>query len=510
MAANIGRLLSSAQFRASFGRAAGIVLALGALAALATVGFNLAIMPLGCTILWGFLGQVCGTKLGMAGAFVLFVAPIAFVYFVKRPWFFPIAVFALLVPSDSYLAVTSGGTLTKFAAILSTGAILIYLARERRLVLPGKAGLAWLGYAVWVSMTLLWAIDVEKSTLILWASFLQLIVFYVLTTITPIEERDFKFVLSTYIVGCMIASVFGAYVFAHAAASGAMHSALLSQGRLKAHFGGDNKLDSDIFSASFVFPISIVVINILRTRWSLKKVLFIGAFGVLLIGQLVVAARGGILADCVMLAYIFWKTPYKAQLSFVGVTGFLLSLIYPTTIWARFLTPDETGGSGRIEIWKVGLASLKQYWLFGAGFQNFENAFDRYFLKVWNSFNPNWHRAPHNILLEAAVELGVVGLTLLVLGWWNTSRSMSHIAKDDPLYDYRIAIEAGVLGTFVAGLFVGIMLYKFVWWQFSLIALWRQVSLARRPAVAGPENTNILLAPEPPPQPMLERIGRTG
>jgi O-antigen ligase len=508
VATNLRRLISSARANPAIGRAAGITLALLAFAGLAIVGFNLAMMPLGCQVLWGFLATACGTKLGIAGAFVLFVAPVAFVYFVKRPWIFPIALFALLVPSDGYLAVTSGGTLTKFAAILSTGAVLLYLVRERRFVFPGKATVAWIAYFVFASLTLLWAQDIETSTLSLWSTLFQLVLFYVLASVTPIEERDFKFLLGSYIVGCMLASLFGAYVFAHASASGLSNTLNLNQGRLHAHFGSDNKLDSDLFSASFVFPIALMVINILRTRWGLKKVLFGCALAILLIGQFVVGARGGILADCVMGMYLFWKTPYRAQLSFVAISGLLLSLIYPTAVWSRFLTPDETGGSGRLEIWKVGFAALKHYWLYGAGFSNFNYAFDQYFFSVWNSFNPQWHRAPHNIVLEAFVELGIVGLTIMLIAWWNTAKSFSHVGKADPLYDYRIAIEAGVLGTFFAGLFVGIILFKFLWWQFALIALWRQVSLSR-PRAGPTEPTIVHLTDEPPPQRVLQGAGRT-
>jgi O-antigen ligase len=509
MASNVRRLISSIRANPAVGRVAGVSLAVLGFVGLTIVGFNLAMMPVGCQVLWGFLAAACGTKLGIAGAVVLFVAPIALIYFVKRPWIFPISIFALLVQSDLYLAVTSGGTLTKFAGILSAAAILLYLAREKRFVIPGKATAAWVAYFVFASLTQLWAQNNDSSTLAIWSTLFQLVMFYVLLSIMPIEERDFKFVLGAYIAGCMLASLFGAYVFAHASASGLTNTMNLNQGRLHAHFGGDNKLDSDVFSSSFVFPMALMVINVLRTRWGLKKILFMCAFAVMLIGQLVVASRGGLLADCVMLSYLFWKTRYRAQLSFVAITGVLVSLIYPTAVWSRFLTPDETGGSGRLEIWKVGFAALKQYWLFGAGFDNFNYVFDHYFLSVWNSFNPQWHRAPHNIVLEAAVDLGIAGLAILLIAWWTTAKSFAHIGKDDPLYDYRIAIEAGILGSFVAGLFVGIMVEKWTWWEFAIVALWRQVSLSRPPA--GPaEPTIVHLADEPPQQRALERAGRAG
>jgi hypothetical protein len=56
---------------------------------------------------------------------------------------------------------------------------------------------------------------------------------------------------------------------------------------------------------------------------------------------------------------------------------------------------------------------------------------------------------------------------------------MNHIPKGDAQYDFRIAVEAGVMGAFIAAVFVGVMLSKFTFWMLVIVALCRQVSLRR-------------------------------
>ncbi|HYK52961.1 MAG TPA: O-antigen ligase family protein [Candidatus Eremiobacteraceae bacterium] len=457
-----------------FWRWTGISLGVGAAVLVAFIGFNLAMAPTGCPMFWNVFAIYCGTHTGMALAACLFMIPLAGYFAIKRPWLFPVSLYALLVPSDSYLNFTSftgGSSLTKVAAILATGSMMWYLARNKRFVDPGKAVVAWLVYGAWASMTMLWGYDVEDNTLILWGTLWQLIFFYVILAVARIEEDEFRVIMTSWIIGNLFASVFGATVFGFGGAK------FDNAGRLKAHFNPDNKLLSDLFSASFVFPVALMTMYILRINWGLKKIGLLLVYMVLLVGQFVVGSRGGILADGLVLVYFFLKGRYRGQLMFLAALAFTVSFAFPTATWGRILKPDPSGGSGRIEIWKVGWAALKDHWIFGGGFAQFENLYDKYFLTVWNQFYEHWHRGPHNIILQAWVEQGLIGLGIMLLAWWMTYKSMAHIPPGHPRYDERIAVEAGVFGAFVAGIFVGIMLSKFTFWMMTMVSLYRQVTL---------------------------------
>ena len=495
-------------FWPTFWKFALIALGVGVYGVLAFIGFNLALAPTGCPMFWNVFAIYCGTHTGMALALCLFVTPIAAYFAVKRPWLFPVTLYALLVPSDSYLnftSLTGGSSLTKVAAILATGAMIWYLARTKRFVNPGSATVAWLVYGAYASLTLLWGFHVEDNTLTLWGTLWQLIFFYVILACARIEEDEFRIVLIAWMIGNMFASCFGASVFGFGGAK------FDNEGRLKAHFDPDNKLLSDLFSASFVFPVAIMSMNILRTRWGLKKIFFLVVFAILLVGQFVVGSRGGILADAAVMGYFFVKGRYRSQLLFLAALAFTVSFAFPSATWGRMLKPDPSGGSGRVEIWKVGWSILKDHWIFGGGFAQFENLYDKYFLTVWNQFYEHWHRGPHNIILQAWVEQGLIGLGIMLLAWWLTYRSMKHVPKGHALYDFRIAVEAGVFGAFVASIFVGTMLSKFTFWMFTVVALWRQLSLRRieaeKAAAASHLDRVIVLDTGPPklePSPQTE------
>jgi hypothetical protein len=382
--------------------------------------------------------------------------------------------------------------------------LLFLIIRKRSIAKPGIAPVMWIGYFLWSTATLLWAINNGTVIITYYTTFTELVVLFLAFVITPIDEKEFNMLFAAFIIGSCIAAIFGAIVF---------HSgAYLNQGRLKAHFDSANKLSSDFFSCSMVFPIGVAVMSALRARWGIKKIAFLIAFCILLIGQYVSGSRGALVGDAAAIGYFFWMNRYRAQLVFVTVSGLLVSLIYPA-VWLRFVTPDthggDNGGSGRIPIWKVGFAAWKHYWLFGAGIGNFPAAYNQYFLSVWNTFYTGWNRGPHNIIVEAAVEIGIFGLAFLCLGWWTTFRSLSHIPIGHRFYDLRIMIEGGIFGTFINALFVHIMLQKFTWWMFAITVMAGTMTrgvMARERVIlsdevqAGPTPAIALPAP-----PVLER-----
>ena len=85
----------------------------------------------------------------------------------------------------------------------------------------------------------------------------------------------------------------------------------------------------------------------------------------------------------------------------------------PAGFFHRFQQAGSSGGSGRLDIWTVGLTAFKHYGLVGAGFSNFPFAYTNYAGEARN-FQGSY-RDPHNIYLRIGVELGLIGLVLFVL-----------------------------------------------------------------------------------------------
>ena len=131
-----------------------------------------------------------------------------------------------------------------------------------------------------------------------------------------------------------------------------------------------------------------------------------------------------------------------------------------------------TGGAGRLDIWAAGFSALKHFLMQGAGIANFEVAYQQYagFAPTFRGYS----RAAHNIYLEIAVELGIVGLTLFVTAVWLHIRKLHRPrsffwAHPEPM---AIACAAMVAGMLVSAFFVGLLWIKSFWmvWIFSAFA----------------------------------------
>jgi O-antigen ligase len=89
------------------------------------------------------------------------------------------------------------------------------------------------------------------------------------------------------------------------------------------------------------------------------------------------------------------------------------------------------------------------------------------------------NRGSHNLIEEAAIELGILGVILVLAAWVVQFRVLRHIGKRHPMYELRIALEGAVLALFVASMFTDILYRKYTWLAFAVVILARSLSLAR-------------------------------
>ncbi|MFN2448958.1 MAG: O-antigen ligase family protein, partial [Candidatus Baltobacteraceae bacterium] len=143
------------------------------------------------------------------------------------------------------------------------------------------------------------------------------------------------------------------------------------------------------------------------------------------------------------------------------------------SIYARFTEASVNGGAGRQDIWHVGWLAFTQNWLVGAGYENFAFAYDKAYINVFQPFYTHWHRAPHNLLLGTAVELGVLGLAFMLLAWFGQFKMLSFIDVADQRFGLRLTLQGCVLAMFTVAMFSDIMSRKYIWLLFMLIALTR-------------------------------------
>ena len=207
----------------------------------------------------------------------------------------------------------------------------------------------------------------------------------------------------------------------------------------------------------------------IATKSALLVVLLISVYGFAASGS-----RGGMFAVGAMLLFLTIRSRYRVQL--LAIVPVLAVAIMGSPIGHRLMQPDFASADLRTDIWKIGIASLHQYWLAGAGIGNFTNAYVQYFLSTPHAAL-SWDRVAHSIVIQSAVEYGVPGLVLVLVLWYAQFDELRKTRVPESMRDLSLALQAAVLGLFVSGLSLNLMLAKYTWLAFSIIALVRAASM---------------------------------
>lgn len=421
-----------------------------------------------------------GTKTGFVLAIAAIGGPVMIYAAIVAPLIFPFGVYIVAIPFDNILNVTAFGTLTKLLAILSGAAIILYLMRTRRAIRPSRSLLLWCAFFAWATMSAFWAID-TKAVFTELATSIELLILYGAIAMTPANHRTVRFVSFATITGAVIAALYGAYLFHNGV------DIYYSTGRLRITTDS-GAIDPNHFAAALLLPIALCLTNMLYTRKWQAFLLNFGAVSTMLVGVAISQSRGAIMAIGAIVIYFLWRSRGRVRLfSVVGaLAAGMLVFGSQTPLWERFGEAISTGGAGRTSIWRVGIMAFKQHWFIGAGYNNFADAYDRVFLETPHQMfgTAEWHRAPHNLLVGTSVELGIIGLILMLAAWGGQFRMLSNIPFNDEEYPMRVAVEAAILGTFIAALFLDVMIFKYVWLTFMLAALVRNAHYVRRPLYA--------------------------
>jgi O-antigen ligase len=411
-----------------------------------------------------------GTKTGAVLALVSIGGPVLGYAAIIAPLVFPFTMYVVLVPFDNVLNFSSFGTVTKLLAALSGAAIIFYMLRTRRIVRPHPALFLWVGVILWSATTAFWAID-TKSVFDLLPTALGLLVLYAAISILPTDRNVVQWVSLAAIAGGLAAAAYGTYLF--------RNGIEVSHGDRLWISNDTSYIDPNHFAAALLLPIALTIGITLYAR---KRIIMAAALVTLLImleGVAITGSRGALLGIAAMLAYFVIRSDRRIWLTVATVPTVVLALVLQPTLITRFATALSSGGSGRTDIWSVGWAAFKQHWLLGAGYNNFAFAYDDVYLQAHQVHYAYWHRAPHDLLVQSAVELGVIGLGLLLWAWWVQFRMLDIVPQSDSDYPIRLALEATMIGTFVAALFLDVMVMKYIWLTFTVIAIVRNAHLRR-------------------------------
>lgn len=375
------------------------------------------------------------------------------------------AIYVAAIPFDNVLAFGGGGTIEKTIGIITAGAVIGHILLVKRMAPPPRAWVMWAVLTGWMALTALWTID-AAGTIGALTQILSLFAFYSVLAFYPIRPGEFRTLMATIVLSGVGAAFYGFYLYAHA--DRFADRLTLTQ--------GNYAIDPNHFAAGLLLPIALALATGLGARGWVLRLGAIAAMLAMSAGLLLTGSRGGLLSLLALLVYMAWRTRYRVRLFALGCAAMASSLAFPV-VWTRFSDPTQAAGGGRLFIWEIGRRAFAQHWLLGSGVGSFPTAYDRVLLSLFQPIFQGWSRPSHNVLIGTAVELGIIGLPLLVLAWYQSWRDVQNLTTPGALVPARIAIEAAIVALAVASMFLDTLNFKYLWLAFACSALITNASL---------------------------------
>ncbi|MBV8172592.1 MAG: O-antigen ligase family protein [Candidatus Eremiobacteraeota bacterium] len=419
-----------------------------------------------------------GSKTGTVLAIALAASPLLIYLSIQRPLIFPFGLYAVLVPFNHLIFLHGFGTLTKLAGILASAGLLFHIVRNKRIVSPPRVLLAWFVFVVLACASLLWAVDTTQSITLI-VLLLQLFALFAVTALVPVSREELLVVLALIALGGIAAAGYGGKLFLTGTQT--VGNRLFIESAVEGEY-----LDPNHFSAALLLPLALTLVYTVYAPWITRKAVGFAGLAVLMVGIYASGSRGGLVAAAAILLAVLVRTRRWLQLIGVTLAGLVLSLAVKSAVWSRF-SADAMSGSGRSSIWYIGAHAFMQRPVLGWGIGNFADAYDRWLLQLYSPILMQWDRAAHNFIIMVAVELGVVGLAVLVWVMIEQARALRHIEPGSDLYRVRIALESALLGLLVMSFFLDTLYWKYAWLTFTAVALARSAALPSRQQAEAPQ-----------------------
>ena len=339
-----------------------------------------------------------------------------------------------------------------------------------------------IAFLLWASLSLLWAEQVGVGLQALSRYGLNLLIFPIAYASVK-SRRDLILVLCALIGGAVIAAMFGIVA--------PPNPALIEEGtgRATGTIGDPNEL-----AGALVIGVAIAVgFLLVRRRTPLGRVGALTAVALCTFGVFLSLSRGGLIAlsSLLLAGAIFggrWRRTMIAGLVVVA-TGGVFYFTQLASLPARERITTVGTGSGRTDIWKIGLRMLYDHPATGVGVGNFQSASPHYVLQPGATERAELifaavPRVAHNTYLGVASELGIVGFALfmviLVTCLGCMLAAARHWQRQGNASSEALArgVLLATLGMLVADFFISQMYTKLFWIMLALgpaiLALARQ------------------------------------
>jgi len=329
---------------------------------------------------------------------------------------------------------------------------------------PPRQAWWWVAFVAWAGVTVLWALDLQPATGRLFTA-VSLLLLYMVALSANISREELRAVSMFAIAGACAGAIYTAYQFLLGGVG--YHDEI--RGSLMT---GAKATDPNYFAASLLLPLALAVSGFLTPGRRLARLAWLVVACTLAFGILVTMSRGAMVAMLVMILFFIYSKQVSRRLTIPLVALFVVLAFALPNMLTRWQSAAESGGAGRITVWRVGLVAFEHYGLVGAGLNNFPNAYREY-VGAYPLLRKTYASGAHNSYLEVAVETGIVGLILLVTALVAQLRAARRRRKNvsKEAGNIIVAYEAACYSILAAAFFIGIVWEKWFWLPWILLAI---------------------------------------
>lgn len=426
----------------------------------------------------------------LAAPFVVLLATMC----LREPLRVALPIYTALIPFGGALSVGSSafGSASSLMGVLLGFGLVAQFVTGRQLALRLSALLPiwtlFLGLAV---ATALWSVD-RRASLTGLLVLSSLVVVFLLLAVSAVDRSIVRRTETALILGSAVAICYGLFQLLFAGGLADDTGAAIAEG---GRFG-NGLLGPNILAVTLLIPFAIAVNRAFNPRDPGRPLPNSLLAGLMLVGVLMTGSRTGVLGAGAVALTMVCVMPRGSRrgltvslLVGAAVTVFVWTA-HPLGIAERSFE-STTSSSGRLDIWEVGLAACTQYCATGSGWGTFPDVYAETQASVSGArvlTGQEGSYQPHNLALLAAVETGVAGLLLLLLG---LAASAYYAWKLPP--EYRPAALGALVGLVVGVFFLSSMEFKMFWLVPTLISLYRNAVLAEQEAA----DEHIAAAPAP-------------
>ena len=313
-------------------------------------------------------------------------------------------IFVALIPIEDSLNIAGFGTLSRWAGIAFAGVYAI--PRLGRLV-PGALPLAGWAYIGWAVLSVAWALDPGTAQGQLQTLVQLAVIAFLVSDVVIHEPAVVRPLLWAYSLSAGATAALGISVF--------LVGGVAADGRAAAIAGQNPAQFASLLLPALIFSLYEVLHG--------RRVAASGLVALLCTAGIVLSGTRSVWLAAVVVIFFLMipRLGIRRAIVALGVVSLLAvaTLQIPGVgglVANRAETAASSGGAGRTDIWAVGLEIFQASPVIGSGYANFPAAFTTSVLRSANvGVDIGTGRAPHNIVIGTAGELGLVGLGLLAL-----------------------------------------------------------------------------------------------